>query len=793
LDLVLKDISFSYPNGRIPVKENFNISVKIENTASINFNDTKLYLLIKGPSIDITDFYTIDELPPQKAITFDIMHYPLLIIGQYKIVAFIDAHNIIKEMNEDNNLLSSNITVVNRPIAVLEANQTKVYVNDLIMFSAGKSSGDAAILEYVFNFGDGSDIATLKTTNKITHSYAKKGDYYVTLRVRDIHGLLSSAISISISVEEREKIDPVDDGLPSANFTVLPKIGNIFTNFKFISYSNPLQGSSIKKYLWDFGDGTIIDWKTPYHRYTNDGIYTVSFRVMDSEDRYSPFFNITLEVKNIVPSVNLQVVNNTIYEGEPMVFNASLTTDVDDTLTEPGSRFIWYFGDSANTSYMESSIHFPDGKFDMITEFTYSKPGDYTVTLVVYDDDNSRNMTTLKITVLDLEDTNGDDSSEEKFDQALVFGLFVFGIILIITFLLLFLFYRKRKSTKSTKSKKKKMEKEREQLYSDSSNEYGPGSNGIIVSDAAYSEESVKGKSKSGKKAKDNIEIKKTSTNTYQPPAVEVILPDEKVVDWKDGLSEQEHVLSLSEVTIVSDQDLLHADMITVNDNGETTEFVPETETEVSDEEVEFIEEFEPEEDAEGDWEEYVEVAEFKPVRTETFEEVEGPEFELEEDAEIEPDMKEETGVEDDGLVFEFEEDGETKSETVEAESTTPEYKAIPHEKHKIKKPKEKLIPIPGVGFVKRSELQQALGIDDSTMESIRSGDLGYGDIPIKENVPIRVDSSGPSESGLRCKNCFTPIKGKFIKVRRKETDGSKIAVVGPFCSPGCAAKFQNE
>jgi hypothetical protein len=70
---------------------------------------------------------------------------------------------------------------------------------------------------------------------------------------------------------------------------------------------------------------------------------------------------------------------------------------------------------------------------------------------------------------------------------------------------------------------------------------------------------------------------------------------------------------------------------------------------------------------------------------------------------------------------------------------------------------------------------------------------MGYGDIPIKENIPIKVDSTGPSEPGLRCKNCFTPIKGKFIKVRRKETDGSKIAVVGPFCSPGCAAKYQNE
>ena len=111
----------------------------------------------------------------------------------------------------------------------------------------------------------------------------------------------------------------------------------------------------------------------------------------------------------------------------------------------------------------------------------------------------------------------------------------------------------------------------------------------------------------------------------------------------------------------------------------------------------------------------------------------------------------------------------------------------------KIKKPKDPLIPIPGVGFVKRSELQEALGIEDETIDGLRSGKIDYGDIPIPEGVPIKVDSMHPVDSELRCKTCYTPIKGKFIKVRRKESDSSKIAVIGPFCSPGCASKYQNQ
>jgi hypothetical protein len=539
---------------------------------------------------------------------------------------------------------------------------------------------------------------------------------------------------------------------------------------------------------------------------------------MDSEDRYSPYFNISLVVENIAPSVNLEVENSTVHKGEPIVFNASHTTDIDDTLTEPGSRFIWYFGDSANTSYMESSIHYPDGKFDMVTEYVYSNPGDYIVTLVVYDDDNARNMTTVHVTVLDLDDTKGTDSPEDRFDQTLMIGIILVIIILIISIMLLFIFYRrKRRSTKSIRSKKK-MDKERERLYSDSDIDFGSGIGGIAASDeVAYS---ARDKGKTNKKAKDKLKIesKKSSTNSYQPPAVEVILPDERVVDWKDGSDELEHVLSLSEVTMVSDQELMHADMIKLSDNGESTDFIPEKATEETDtiedigDEVEFIEEFEPDEDlehvpievgdaGEGEFiEGFEEVEEVEGISDEDMEQFE-PEFEVEDDDEIESvqqiesDIEDETVSEsvDDGLVFEFEEDGETKSETVEAKTTITDFKTIPHKKHKTKKSKEKLIPIPGVGFVKRSELQQALGIDEATMDSIKSGNLGYGDIPIKENVPIRVDSSGPSESGLRCKNCFTPIKGKFIKVRRKETDGSKIAVVGPFCSPGCAAKYQNE
>jgi hypothetical protein len=267
-------------------------------------------------------------------------------------------------------------------------------------------------------------------------------------------------------------------------------------------------------------------------------------------------------------------------------------------------------------------------------------------------------------------------------------------------------------------------------------------------------------------KPKPQKEIKKKITrrnhvNTYQPPEVEITLPDEKVVDWKDEEHANGHVLSLKEVAVVSDQDLLDASMIGINGKTEK-EFVTEDYVEP--------EEYEEPKD-------YIS-PEFEPVMEQ--EDIDGVEWMGTPDSDTDDEI----------VVFEFEEDGETKSQelevTLEETAATSDEKPKSKPKTSGKHKKERLIPIPGIGFVTRTELQRALGMtDEDGLE-----DFNYEDIPIPYGVPLKMDDSIDSNSNLHCKWCDKPIKGKYIKVRREELDGTKLAIVGPFCSPECAAKF---
>ena len=91
---------------------------------------------------------------------------------------------------------------------------------------------------------------------------------------------------------------------------------------------------------------------------------------------------------------------------------------------------------------------------------------------------------------------------------------------------------------------------------------------------------------------------------------------------------------------------------------------------------------------------------------------------------------------------------------------------------------------------VRRSELVRTLGIpdDDFDFEDIDIGDIE--DIAIPDGIPLRVDKSLVSEPELKCKWCDKPIKGKYIKFSRRDADGTKVAIVGPFCSAECADRF---
>ncbi len=763
IDLKPTSLTFSWTKNYIPLYERFNITFEIENSGDSIVRDIEVRLDVKGSSYNNTVTTEIEILEPNSKVSDNFEYPPIYTTGNYNVTLIVDSNNQIFETNEQNNELTKTITITSRPVAILRANKTYVYVNESVMFYANESFGAVAILEYIFNFGDGSNEITLKTNNKIEHKFEKSGTYKVTLIVKDINGLQSNPDIIYISVNRRPGSSSGE--VPTANFIINPTTGDIQTSFSFDpSSSLPSKGAEILSYNWYFGDGETSIWKKPIHKYEDDGIYIVGLKIKDSKGLWSDTYNRTLIVKNQKPVAVLRPSNKEAKIGEIIAFYSDDSYDIDDTLSEPGCRFTWYFGDSKNSNYTESSINYPDGSFDKITTFIYSQPGNYTVTLVVVDDDQARDQTSIEIRILPATNGPKDNVTEAKDDWAslIIISICLIIIIIIIVFVI---FYRRKKRSQISNEQKTRLamggslEVQPTPTTTDYSGvtSYGGTDEKGIDTDTAQEDIDSKEYKTKKKKEKDKILSQQKKTYSYQPPAVEVTLPEEKVIDWKDEVSANGHVLSLSEVSIISDKELLSASMIGINGKkGEMPEVVLE------------------DEEAPVEWSETGE--EFEELEEE-IKEIPVEEIMAEDFEEEEPDET---------LVFEFEDHGETISEQLEATHET--VVTLDEQKYKTKsKPKHRkddLIPIPGIGFVKRSELRKAVGMEDEIYEG------EYEDIPIPDGMPLKLDDTGIEDAGLKCKWCDKPIKGKYIKFRRKEKDGTKLAIVGPFCSPQCASKF---
>ena len=129
-------------------------------------------------------------------------------------------------------------------------------VGQVISFSGSGSSG--TIIEYIWDFGDGS-YATGVTA---THSYSSPGAYMVTLTVSNGTNTHSDTCIATIT----------STTIPFANAGLDQKVNvNTTVNFDGSSSSDP--ESQPLTYSWDFGDGTSGSGATTTHSYSNAGTY----------------------------------------------------------------------------------------------------------------------------------------------------------------------------------------------------------------------------------------------------------------------------------------------------------------------------------------------------------------------------------------------------------------------------------------------------------------------------------------------------------------------------------------
>jgi len=254
-------------------------------------------------------------------------------------------------------------TVLNRsPVAIFTESTEIVYTSEVISFNASASYDlDGTIVSYFWEFGDGTNTTGVATS----HAYANDGSYTVTLTVTDNDGAMNS-VNATKTVLNR---------FPVASFTENATIVLTGEAISFNASASYDPDGSIVGYFWDFGDGTNATGATTSHSYTDDGVYAVTLTVTDDDDATGSA-NATKTVLNRFPVAAFTENATTVFTGEIILFNASLSYDLDGSIVS----YFWTFGDG-------------DSATGVTTTHSYADNGTYTVALTIIDDDGASNST----------------------------------------------------------------------------------------------------------------------------------------------------------------------------------------------------------------------------------------------------------------------------------------------------------------------------------------------------------------------------------------------------------------
>jgi len=139
-------------------------------------------------------------------------------------------------------------------------------------------------LTYLWDFGEGSK----SEKRDALHSYKREGSYNVSLQVTDANGLsvyrtqdilVNKGGSKSTTKVTQEV---VKKSTLKAYFIVAKRSYTINQTVDFDNRSRS-QGSKIKNYTWQFGDGKTSTVRNPKHKYAKVGKYIVKYKVCSDD------------------------------------------------------------------------------------------------------------------------------------------------------------------------------------------------------------------------------------------------------------------------------------------------------------------------------------------------------------------------------------------------------------------------------------------------------------------------------------------------------------------------------
>jgi len=257
------------------------------------------------------------------------------------------------------------------PVANATSNAPVVEGTPLTLDGGNSTDGvsDISTLNYTWYYYNGTGWEVIGYGVKITHVFVQNGTYDIALEVRDRDGL-SSTDFITVDIL---------DTSPVANFTFTPGIEGTPTIFNDTSTSY----DGIVSWYWDFGDGSTATGPNVTHVYAQDGTYTVTLWVEDSDGSNSSVTK-AVSVPDTGPTADFTVEPGTsVLEGQPAWFN--------DTSTAYDG-IAWTRWDISDGTVVENTTSL---------EHIFTADGLYYVNLTVCDGDGTVDVKSVTITVGD--------------------------------------------------------------------------------------------------------------------------------------------------------------------------------------------------------------------------------------------------------------------------------------------------------------------------------------------------------------------------------------------------------
>lgn len=283
------------------------------------------------------------------------------------------------------------------PEAYIDSISPSPAVQDQTVTFNGHGTDDGTILawEWVSSL-DGS----LSTAEDFSSSTLSVGTHTIKFRVQDNEEQWSTYATESLTITEQgspENQEPIA--------TILGITPNPATEGEIVTLTG--QGSDsngyITAYEWKeedvvLGSSAMIETSS-----LSPGIHTISFRVKDNENAWSDEVLATLTIQEPTTADNQIPISNpggpySEYVNTTITFDGSLCSDPDGTIV----NYTWDFGDG--TIARGSPI-----------EHVYTIPDNYTITLTVTDNNQSKVVGSTYIQVLSYSNGNhGNTSSEEN-------------------------------------------------------------------------------------------------------------------------------------------------------------------------------------------------------------------------------------------------------------------------------------------------------------------------------------------------------------------------------------------